>query len=89
MIHISFDVWTAPYGTVALLGVIGHFMDNKGIANSVLIGLRRIEGCHSGENLAATIIPILEEFAIVENLDILLATMQQPTTLLFITFSSV
>jgi hypothetical protein len=43
-------------------------MDNKGTASSILIGLRRIEGCHSGENLAATIISILEEFAIVKKL---------------------
>jgi hypothetical protein len=46
---------------MALAGVVAHFVDNEGTADSVLIGLRRIEGCHSGENLTATIIPMLEE----------------------------
>jgi hypothetical protein len=32
MIHISFDVWTAPYSTMALVGVIAHFMGKEGKA---------------------------------------------------------
>lgn len=68
MIHISFDAWTAPYGAMALVGIIAHFTDTEGTAHSALIGLRKIEGCHSGENLAAAIIPVLEEMNIVGKL---------------------
>jgi hypothetical protein len=53
---------------MSLVGIVAHFADTEGIAHSVLIGLRKIEGCHSGENLAAIITPVLEEMNIVSKL---------------------
>jgi hypothetical protein len=53
---------------MSLVRIVAHFTDTEGIAHSVLIGLRKIKGCHSGENLAVTITPVLEEMNIISKL---------------------
>jgi hypothetical protein len=51
LIHLSFDLWTSP-NSLAMLAVVGHFVSYTGKAKSCLLGLRHIEGSHSGENIA-------------------------------------
>lgn len=49
-IHISFDLWTSP-NSLAMCAVVAHFLD-EGLRNkSCLIGMRRVKGSHSGENI--------------------------------------
>lgn len=67
MIHISFDLWTSP-NSLGLIALVAHFLDKDLKNRSVLIGMRRVRGSHSGENIAESIIPILEEMGIVSNL---------------------
>jgi hypothetical protein len=67
MIHISLDMWTSP-NSLGFIVLVAHFLDKDLKNRSVLIGMRRVRGSHSGENIAESVIPILEEMGIVSNL---------------------
>jgi hypothetical protein len=71
-IHISFDLWTLP-NSLALVAVVAHYLDKDLNARSYLIGLRRIKGAHSGENIAEAMLPILREMGIVLRLGFFIA----------------
>ena len=60
-IHLSFDLWTSP-NSLALCGVIAHFLTTDLKSKSLLIGLKRVRGCHSGENIAESILQIIKEY---------------------------
>ena len=64
-IYISSDGWTSPnsYGLVA---IVAYYLDKDLVNKATLIGLRRIKGPHTGENIAETIIPVLEDMKIVK-----------------------
>jgi hypothetical protein len=67
-IHLSFDLWTSE-NQLALLGIVAHYLDKKSWTNqSRLISLRRIQGAHSGENLASYLLAISEEYEITDRL---------------------
>jgi hypothetical protein len=55
-----------PGGGKALVGVVFHCDDLK-VCN-LLAGMRRIEGSHSGENIAEAIIPIILAMGVVDRL---------------------
>lgn len=64
-IHISFDLWTSPNG-LGICGICAHFVGPpEGRNRSVLIGLKRMQYSHSGEDIAERIVPVLEEFGVV------------------------
>ena len=67
LIHISFDLWTSP-NQLAMIGVIGHWMNPYGNIRTTLLGLRRLRGPHSGENMAQQVISVLNDFQIKDNL---------------------
>lgn len=50
-IHLSFDLWTASNAS-NYIGIVGHFVDIEGEKRDVLLGLPRLVGPHSGENIA-------------------------------------
>jgi hypothetical protein len=59
-IYFSFDLWTSP-NSLAFYIIVAHFL-NKNLRNrSILIGLSRVKGCHSGENIAEAIIPVIRD----------------------------
>lgn len=60
-ITLSFDLWTSPNG-LAILGVVGHFINHDGKRRQVLLGLREVIGEHSGENMAAILLAIIREY---------------------------
>ena len=66
-IHISSDLWTSP-NSLRLVGIVAHYLDKDLINKSTLIGMRRIKGAHSGENIAEVMIPVLDEMGIVSRL---------------------
>lgn len=66
-IHISFDLWTSPNHR-SLVGIVAHWLDEDLKKQDVLIGLRRLKGSHSGENLAEVIIPVLQSYNLTSNL---------------------
>ncbi len=62
-INISFDAWSSRKFT-SLLGLTVHFLDDEGKFRTFLLGLPRIEGRHSGENLADRVSEIIHEYNI-------------------------
>ena len=50
-IHISFDLWTSG-NSLALLGIVLHHSDGVIGIQTVVCALPRIQGAHSGENMA-------------------------------------
>jgi hypothetical protein len=57
-IHISFDLWTSP-NSKGLIGVVFHYLDENLKVRSLLAGMRRVKGAHSGENIAEAVILII------------------------------
>jgi hypothetical protein len=69
-IHISFDLWTSDNG-YAMVGVYAHFVSHKAFETRVvLLALRRIERKHSGEEVAAILIGIIEFWQLKEYLGV-------------------
>lgn len=64
MVHISFDLWTSPHKNMAVLGVVAHFMNADYTNEAILLALRRIEGTHSGQNVAEVVLDILRKYQI-------------------------
>ena len=62
-INFSFDLWTSP-NHLALLGLVAHFIDEKGQNQSMLIAIRQLKGPHTGENQAEVIISIIRDYGI-------------------------
>lgn len=62
-ISVSFDLWTSPNSS-AILGVVGMWIDATGKRRLTVLGMRRVYGEHSGENLGSVILEVLEEYGI-------------------------
>ncbi|OAQ65601.1 transposase [Purpureocillium lilacinum] len=62
-IHVSFDLWTSP-NRFAIMAVFAHFIDRGARQQSRLLALRRQFGTHSGENLAASLVGIAQDWEI-------------------------
>ena len=61
VVHISFDLWTAPNNT-AYIDIVGHFLDQNKQLRTVLLAVRNMHGDHSGKNQAKAILPVLDEY---------------------------
>jgi hypothetical protein len=61
LVHVTADGWTAP-NDLPLLGVIAHFVNENGWLDHIILGLREIEGVHTGENLCTVLVEILSEY---------------------------
>src|SRR6266487_5328499 len=66
-IHISCDLWTSP-NSLAILGIIAHFIDEEGTLQHATLALKDIIGDHSGEHLAEAIIEVLDEWGFASKL---------------------
>jgi hypothetical protein len=62
-IHVSFDLWTSP-NSKGLVGVVFHYLDNGLKVRSLLAGMRRVKGSHSGENIAEAVITVIKTIGI-------------------------
>ncbi|TKA52632.1 hypothetical protein B0A49_13533, partial [Cryomyces minteri] len=62
-VTISCDIWTSD-NNMSLLGVVAHFLDANDQRQTVLVGLPRLFGHHSGENIASTVCKVLDEYEI-------------------------
>ena len=62
---ISFiiDCWTSK-NQWAFLGIIAQWIDTDWKLNSVVLDLKRLEGSHTGQNIAGAFIQSLNEFEI-------------------------
>jgi hypothetical protein len=66
-INLSFDLWTSSNG-LSLVGVVAHFVDYQGHLRTALLGLPRLLGSHSGENMANCIRAVIDEYEVGPNL---------------------
>ena len=62
-IHITCDMWTSP-NYLGLLVVVAHFTGEDFKLHAVTLGLKELEGDHSGLNQAAYVLVVLEDFGI-------------------------
>ncbi|KAF7444167.1 Dimer-Tnp-hAT domain containing protein [Pyrenophora tritici-repentis] len=62
-ISISFDLWTSP-NPYAILGVVAMWINTTGMRRVTALGMRRIYGEHTGENLGSVVLELLEEYDI-------------------------
>ena len=62
-IHLSFDLWTSP-NHMSFVGVVGHFMSSQYKVETVLLGLRRLRGPHSGENIAEAVLKVIRTYGL-------------------------
>ncbi|KAI8416699.1 hypothetical protein FOFC_03012 [Fusarium oxysporum] len=62
-ISISFDLWTSP-NPYAILGVIAMWIDTTGKRRTTVLGIRRVYGEHTGENLGSVVLELLKEYDI-------------------------
>lgn len=59
-IHLSFDLWTAS-NAFNYIGIVGHFIDGDSEKRDVLLGLPRVVGPHSGENISIYVKKVIDE----------------------------
>ena len=64
-IHIAFDGWRSR-NRHALYGVVCFYIDSNGAPSKLVLGLPELKISHSGENIAAQIMEILESYDILE-----------------------
>ncbi|OAQ57939.1 transposase-like protein [Purpureocillium lilacinum] len=62
-VYLSFDLWTASNG-FHYIGIVGHFVDGDGKKQDVLLGLPRLIGPHSGENMASYVKEIIDKYEV-------------------------
>ena len=62
-IHITCDLWSSD-NSLGLLGVVAHFTAEDGQLRCLTLGMRELEWEHSGENQAAIILNVLDDFEI-------------------------
>ena len=65
-IHLTCDIWTSP-NHLGLLAVIGHFTSEKGELHAVTLALKELEGECTGENQAAVVLDVLNDYGIATN----------------------
>jgi hypothetical protein len=71
-VSLSFDLWTS--GTsVALLGVVAHFIDARGKPTSMLLSLPRQQGKHTGACIADNVAGIVAEYGLERSLSFFIA----------------
>ncbi|PWI63935.1 hypothetical protein PCL_02788, partial [Purpureocillium lilacinum] len=62
-VHLSFDLWTTSNG-FHYIGIVGHFVDGEGKKQDVLLGLPRLIGPHSGENMASYVKEVIDKYEV-------------------------
>jgi len=66
-IHVSCDLWTSP-NSLAILGVIAHYVDEDGNLQHTNLALKSIIGDHTGEHLATAILEVLDDWGFASKL---------------------
>jgi len=66
-INFSFDLWTSG-NKLALLGVVGSFINDAGTSITTLLSLPRLHGKHSGFNMAESVGAVISEYGLKEKI---------------------
>jgi hypothetical protein len=67
LIYVSFNLWTL-LNSLSIVVVVAHFLDKDLKNRSLLIGIRRVRGSYSGENITKVIILVLIKIKIISKL---------------------
>jgi hypothetical protein len=67
LVHFSFDMWTSP-NSMSMIAIVAHYVSHTGEAKDCLLGLKRVLGTHSGENMARSTTAIIEDYELVDRL---------------------
>jgi hypothetical protein len=70
-IHLSCDIWTSTNG-LSLLGIVAHFVDESGKHQTVLLGLPRLRGSHTGVNIARCLAEVIRKYEIEDKIGCLM-----------------
>jgi hypothetical protein len=62
-IHLSFDLWTSP-NYFAIIAIVAHYIDRHGARQTKLLAMRRLEGEHTGTNIAQAVLNVVGEYRI-------------------------
>ena len=62
-VSITCDLWQSP-NTHTILGVTGHFVNEKYELKEVLLAARELPGDHTGKNMANHLLKVLEEYSL-------------------------
>jgi hypothetical protein len=79
-IHLSLDIWTSPNGHL-LLAICAHYITHLLKKRKALLALRTVAG-HSGDNQFDILLPILEDYDIVQKLGAIVADNASPNNTL-------
>jgi hypothetical protein len=66
-VSLTMDAWTAT-NHIPYLGVTGHWIDQSWQLRNKVLAFRRLRGSHTGENLAAVVHNVLEDWKLTEYL---------------------
>jgi hypothetical protein len=66
-LHFGFDMWTSPNG-LAMLGIVVHWMDAEERKHDTLVGLRAMQGSHTGEHMFEVLWGVIEELRVKDKL---------------------
>lgn len=61
-VSLAFDCWSSKGFRHSFIAIKGHWIDRDWNLHDELLGFRRVEGTHTGKNLAGYVEEILEEF---------------------------
>jgi hypothetical protein len=70
-IHISLNIWTS-LNRFLLLAIVAHFTSHDQKKQKALLALKQIAG-HSSDNQFAILLPVLEDYGIVQKLGAIIA----------------
>ena len=70
-IHISLDIWTSP-NQYLLLAIYTHFTTYSQKRQKALLALKKVPG-HSGDDQFSILLPVLEDYGIVQKLGAIIA----------------
>lgn len=62
---IALDCWTSPFRQ-AFMAVTGYFIDEDWNYREILLGFEPLHGTHSGANLSAVLLDLLQQHQIVD-----------------------
>lgn len=66
-IHLVLDLWTSP-SSIAILGVVFSFIGDDNQHHTITAAMREIDGPHSGNNIAKTLLEIIRDWGIANKL---------------------
>ena len=79
-IHISLDIWTSPNRWL-LLAICAHFTSYDQKKQKALLALQKVPG-HSGEDQFLILLPVLQDYGIVQKLGAIIADNAAPNNVL-------